>query len=206
MDARRLRAGQLARFAGVSPAAVSEWLAGKRRPRPEMLRAIAHPLGVTYEEAMQAAGYLSGERPTPSGMEPIPLDQLPVGELLSVMEDLIPVYYIGRAELGPGAWMEPVVYLPRGMLGRRKRVGRVIASGECMEPDIHDGETVLVDLEASAKPGDVVAATTPDGTVIKRLVQNGEGMELRGNNGQRIPIGDGVRVQGVVFFVGRLLL
>jgi len=43
---------------GISHAALSDWLAGKRHPRPDSLRRLAAALGVPYEEALKAAGYL----------------------------------------------------------------------------------------------------------------------------------------------------
>ena len=61
MRAKGLRQGQLAAYGKVSPAAVSDWATGKRHPRPAMLRLIAQPLGATYEEALEAAGYLTPE-------------------------------------------------------------------------------------------------------------------------------------------------
>jgi transcriptional regulator with XRE-family HTH domain len=49
IDGRGLRHGWVARQAGLSPSALSLWLSGKRRLRPERLEALARVLQVPVE-------------------------------------------------------------------------------------------------------------------------------------------------------------
>ena len=59
IDERGISLRMLAVRSGLSDAAISEWLAGKRHPRPDSLRRLAAALRVPYEEALAAAGYLA---------------------------------------------------------------------------------------------------------------------------------------------------
>lgn len=50
---------QLSLYSGVSNAYISQLENGKRNiPKPEILKKICKPLGVTYEELMDRSGYL----------------------------------------------------------------------------------------------------------------------------------------------------
>lgn len=51
---------QLARQIGANPSAVSKWVNGKQRPRPEQCARIAEVLGLSTEWVMEAAGHLPG--------------------------------------------------------------------------------------------------------------------------------------------------
>ena len=202
----RLSQNALAEYIGASSGAMSRWMTGQETPRPAYCRKLAKYFKVPEEEVLRAAGHLS---PDPSAMtnqapEGVPLDQLPVGDLLEAIEDMVPVPYLGEASAGPGTWNEPVTYLPKGVLGRRRFVTRTLVRGDCMAPDIRDGETVLVDMAAEWRDGDIVAATIGNEVVIKRFKKEGDAYFLVPNEGEPIPVVDGVLIQGVVF--GKFML
>jgi len=53
---------QLALYSGISAAHISRLERGLRPiPSPDTIRKLAKPLGITYEELMKAAGYLSDD-------------------------------------------------------------------------------------------------------------------------------------------------
>lgn len=138
----------LAQQSGVSEATIRAWLRGERRPEPDKLRAVAAVLKVDPEEFIRAA---YAERPEP----PI----------------LVPVFphYISA---GPGAMPEYTAYWPSS--GERgHNFVAVPVSGDCMEPRIHEGETVVVDTDGSPRPGDIVAAEYRGERIVKLLEERG---------------------------------
>ena len=88
----------------------------------------------------------------------------------------VPVIELSAAA-GPGRalWDEPVeqwMVLPEGAPQMRALAIRI--SGESMEPLLHDGDTVLVELGAALTKGRVVVARHPDdGYVCKRVERVG---------------------------------
>ncbi|MBX6770852.1 MAG: S24 family peptidase [Chloroflexi bacterium] len=50
--------------------------------------------------------------------------------------------------------------------------------GDCMEPRIHDGETVVVDITESPRPGDIVLAVHDGETLLKILERRSDGLYL----------------------------
>lgn len=61
MDAGYRSQGELSRACGVDHSTIARWERGDVRPNPENLKKLAPSLGVSYEEAMAAAGYLPDE-------------------------------------------------------------------------------------------------------------------------------------------------
>lgn len=70
--------------------------------------------------------------------------------------------------------------------------GRYVAlnvSGGSMLPLLHDSDVVLVNMEAAARPGEIVLARTSEGYVVKRLVRmSPSGVELESLNADFGPI------------------
>jgi SOS-response transcriptional repressor LexA len=61
--------------------------------------------------------------------------------------------------------------------------------GESMLPLLHDGDVVLVNMTAAARPGDIVLARTDDGYVVKRLARmSTSGVLLESLNSEFDPI------------------
>lgn len=107
---------ELARVLGVSPSAVSEWLAGRRRPGIQHLERIARLAGVNPGAALRDFGYLIGHY----GAELPPATSTREAVMLRVQAAI--------AELSE-ADLEIVELLASAMAGRtrprRKRAGRI---------------------------------------------------------------------------------
>lgn len=80
LQKRGIRQTDLAKEMGLKQQAVSKWMTGETRPRPDMVPALAAALGLDQIEVMAAAGYLehtlikephhgSGEPTRPSGFD-----------------------------------------------------------------------------------------------------------------------------------------
>lgn len=52
------------------------------------------------------------------------------------------------------------------------------ASGDSMEPTLHDGETLVVDRGRSWRPGAVVLAETTEGLLVKRAYPHPDGKRI----------------------------
>lgn len=58
LETRGWRQSELARRTGINTGAVSRWISGKARIRPESCLLVAEALGVSPEEVLAAAGYV----------------------------------------------------------------------------------------------------------------------------------------------------
>lgn len=179
MERRGLSARRLAEVSGIHPNTINAWLRGATEPTPATLRLIAPHLGVGADELIRVA---FAERPEPPILVPI----LP--------------HYISA---GPGTIPEYVAYWPRP--GERSHQFVAIAvSGTCMEPRIHAGETVVVDTDASPKPGDIVAAEHRDEYIVKLLERrNGRLYLVAIQDEPPIEVNEETRILGVVVQVTR---
>lgn len=95
------------------------------------------------------------------------------GSLMQAAGRPIPwVQQATAAGIGRELWDEECdawVSLPEDLPG-----GNYVAlnvRGESMLPLLHDGDVVLVNMAATAQPGDIVLARTEDGYVVKRLTR-----------------------------------
>lgn len=97
----------------------------------------------------------------------------------------IPVVAEGSASLKGGAVNE-WVYMPRSetagtsdqhLIGIRSR-------GNCIEPDIVDGDVVITDTSATARTGDIVAVAIEGTTHLKRYRQRGTRHVVFSNEGE----------------------
>jgi SOS-response transcriptional repressor LexA len=166
---------------GIGPSYIGELERGIiKRPEKERLVALADILGLATEQLLSLADYSGG------GLEE--MVQLPVGDISA----------------GPGAWTDLTFYLPRKLVAAKSVVGYHVR-GTSMEPDIPEGSLVAIDRERTAKPGDIVVAWLNDLGVVKRLMESEGQWFLVGNSSAPIRVEEGVRIEGVVIFVGRFL-
>jgi len=100
--------------------------------------------------------------------------------------------------------------VPAGSPGRPGRRGTPKAyslriSGDSMiGAGIHDGDLVIVQQKRSARSGEIVVATTPDGEwTVKRLRRRRQGYRLEPENRKFAPIGQPFKVVGRVMGVFR---
>ena len=79
--------------------------------------------------------------------------------------------------------------------------------GDSMIDDgILDGDTIIVNPEARAKPGDIVVALVDDEATVKRFYRHGDMIELRPANASMAPMmfpARSVQLQGVVVALQR---
>lgn len=183
------RTRDLARLIGCSHQAVSAWTLGRTRPEPQYTAALARVFGVT-RESIEA---MLGQSPVPSERNLDFMDHLRLLQLKAP----IPIRIEGIASAGPGAWQDTIWMAPE-LKGRRPRALKV--TGTCMAPRIEPGDTVIVDTEASPRPGRIVAAQQDGQIVVKRF----QGEWLEGDDGSSIPI-DGWQILGVAIEVNKPL-
>lgn len=158
---------QLARKSGISRGHISVIeLRKESHPRTDVLLKLARAFDIPVEDLYEAAGYETGEREgrreeTPEEI----LERLRVAQPVS-----IPVYLDFRIHAGK-VHEEPVEYTywakPR-MAGRN--IQAYIVRGRCLEPDIKDGDIVIVDQDLVGEPGDLVLCLIKDEIVVGRLV------------------------------------
>ena len=101
----------------------------------------------------------------------------------------IPVYAEFPVHLGGGG-TEPLdyLYLPRPEFVDRE-IQAFQCEGTCLEPDIADGDTIIIDRNANIDPGNIVATLYEQKLHIGRLRVIG-GEQFVENSDQRIPLED----------------
>ena len=135
------------------------------------------------------------DRPLPRTLVGAPLMPIAIGVVAQA-----------NAGLGGGP-VEEWVYLPWEVARGRTLLG-VRVSGDCMEPDVADGDVVIIDVAAVASEGSMVAATilASGDFVLKRLYRRNGEIELRPNVGEPLVLRpDQVRIDGVAIQVNRRL-
>jgi phage repressor protein C with HTH and peptisase S24 domain len=61
----------------------------------------------------------------------------------------------------------------------------VKVEGDCMEPELHDGDVALVAKEIEPEPGDIVAFSDGDALFFARYRRRGRGASIYNNDGER---------------------
>lgn len=203
-DQRGLSQKELAARAHVGRPWLSLIEAGHReRVDPDRLRRLAAALRVPAETLLAAAGY---------DVAPVPIrEHRPAYEIAReleaslrqapIMVDEIPA----TVSAGPGAPVEAEAwpYYPRPA-ERGHYFVAVEVVGTCMEPRIPQGARVIVDTEASPRPGDVVVADH-DGERVVKVLERREGalylVALR--NEAPIKVTEQTRILGTVVYWGK---
>ncbi len=196
-EARGIEPGQLAAYAKVSASWVSR-LEADEVPNPSgtMLAKIARVLRVSVDTL------LHGETPAPPLMPEELLRQLEAS--LTRTPILVPVTeHPASAGFGVEGVAEYLPYMPETG-ERRHRFIAVEVRGDCMEPRIHAREHVIVDTDASPRPGDIVLAVHDGEIIIKGLEQHDGGMYLVAlQKRPPLKVNEETRIIGVVKMVMR---
>jgi len=175
-DEHRLTQEELARKVGVDRSYISQLEKDKiARPSYKVLDQIAQALHVPI-------GYLTGgPRPPAESPEEI-LDRLRLATPVRV-----PIYGQFALQLGAEG-VEPLdyVYVPRPDFANREIEG-YRCEGTCLEPDIDDGDTIIIDRNASIETGDIVVTLAADRVHVGRLRTIGNGQFIE-NRDTRIPL------------------
>jgi len=198
MDRRGIIQSQVAAYAGVSSAAVSRWATGKSRPDPEYVRRLAELFQEPLHKLYALAGHPSEY--TPPERQPLSLRNATV-EFLAELPIEVPVYeQLASAGEGQAAVLDRIFLPPHR--GRRDRLFGLRVRGTSMEPEIRDGDTLVIDPDATARDGDTVVGSVGDETFVKTLRQKSDHFVLQGTNGKVVQAADAT-IAGVVIQVVR---
>lgn len=197
--AKGWKAARLARKAGVDPATILRIERGESLGRSESIAWITEALELE-PAVVQAALRESGAPWQFRAVLRTPQ------ELFRELAEITPLLIPEREwpiSAGPGVPAEQELwpYWPGpGERGHEFTVVRV--TGTCMEPRIREGERVVVDVSASARPGDFVAAEHDGERLVKRLEQRGGDLWLVALQGQPpIKVDGATEIIGVVRMV-----
>jgi SOS-response transcriptional repressor LexA len=190
--------------AGVDPAQVSKGIAGKLNLSDRVLGELAGLIDLAPADLIAKANADRWGTPPALPYDPAAFDQF--REL--AMEGFAIPYY-GRVGCGEFLELADVAQGTRNVPARfvddptDPTIGTVEAWGDSMnKARIHEGMTLLVRCQNTAKPGQIVLADVPfHGTTCKRLVKEGAQLFLAAESSTsypRIEINADVRIVGVV--------
>ncbi|MBA7645675.1 hypothetical protein ES703_53433 [subsurface metagenome] len=151
------------------------------KPSADTLLKLARALKIRPEELYHAAGYiidtnvlLRVHKETPEDI----LDRLRVS-----ISSTVPVYE--DFPFHAGSPVEPVDHVP---IVKERARGRnlegYIARGNCLEPEISDGNIIIVDRDGQIDNGDIVAALVDDMLHLGRLRKIADELWLESNHGR----------------------
>lgn len=174
-----------------------------KRPDRERLERIATALEVPAATVLAAAGFRVAPMPIREQRTPYEIArELEVALRQSPI--LIPEAE-GVVSAGPGAPAEAErwpYYPTPAERGHQFTVVRVV--GSCMEPRIHEGERVIVDMTESPRPGNIVAARRDGEHLVKLLEKrNGDLWLVALQDQPPIRVDGGVTILGVVKMISR---
>jgi SOS-response transcriptional repressor LexA len=180
---------------------VSRWVSGAVTPSGRSIATISRVLAVDPSEVYATIG---GER---RGSPRSPEDIL--AELEANQPVAVPVIRDVVAHMGAGGgFIDDYVFLPPAYRRRRsKNILSLIAHGDCMSPQIEDGDVVVFDKDAPWKANDIVVAGVDGYAVIRRVVDvSGKPMLRADADGSTHSIGAADHIFGRVIYVMRPLL
>lgn len=193
MVKRDLSQRELAKGLSVTPSAVNRWVNGDAIPDTASCERLAN----FFEEPLEKIYAMAGH-PVSSSYKPPPERQRSLRdqalELLADLPVAVPVYE-QRASAGFGQEVLDWVYLEPG----HETDGRYIAirvRGTSMEPDLEDGDLIIMDTQASPEIGEMVVATIGDQIYVKEYRERRGHVILVGNTGE-IPADD-AKIEGVL--------
>ena len=171
---------KLAEKAGVPRTSLASWELDRTVPKTEFILKLTRALNITVEELYQAAGYIK-ETKTPYRHKETPEElwrraMLATPITLQVCEDFT---------LHAGEPVEPAEYVH---VDRPRATGKDLyafrVKGDCLSPEINDGDTLIVDRRSDVKSDDVVACLMDREVHIGRLKKVDEDLWLENNHGR----------------------
>jgi SOS-response transcriptional repressor LexA len=170
VEKRGILPSQLAAYVGVSHVTVGRWLKGEDVPSPDNCRKLATYLHVTEDTLLEMAGH-RGKR---ADIQPPLTPEELIQRLRTELPISIPIVeQIGHADRG--AIAQGYVYLPP-QLARNRRLQAIYVKGDCMLPLIQEGDLIVVDLDASPSPSNVVVVLVDgDDVEVKRIARIADG-------------------------------
>lgn len=148
---------ELARRVGLTNSAVSQWEAGRAKPRIGVMKSLSEIFGMTVSEL------LGGDAPGAGMREP-------VGR-----SGMVPMRRLGKTHAGSAVEEIPddgVVEVPAGVAGRHPHAFMLDVDGDCMDRAYPPGCVVMVDPDMEPWNGcAVVAETQPGESVMRRYMR-----------------------------------
>ncbi len=193
---------EFARAAEIPGQYVSNWVNNKIALSLDYLPAVARALHADPHTVAAHMGIpLPDRSPPPRSAEDI------LAELEANAPVAVPVVQNVVASMGSGVPIEEFLYLPpHYRRGKRNRILAVKAEGECMEPNVHEGDYVIFDKDAPWKSGDIVVAAVDGRVMVKRLMQDGRRYLLRADaTGDTFTLSENDQVFGRVIQITRSL-
>lgn len=154
---------ELAKIAGVSRGAVSQWEGGFSEPRMGAIQRIADHYGLLKSNIIEDGGM----------MTPPPANAIPVRGTSA----MVPVRVLGRTHAGERMDEDESDYeaeFPAGVVSRHPRCFALRVEGDCMNRRYPDGCHVLVDPDIEPSNGRSVVAEFEDGRSVLRCYYRGQ--------------------------------
>jgi len=176
-EERGLTQSELGRKSGLAPSHISRIEAGAyTKPENRTIIYLATGLNMTIDMLVKE---LRGKSPQPRQETPEDiLERLRVAISFTVpiYEDF-PIY--------AGEPVEPIgyVHIARDW-ARGKRLEGYMAHGKCLEPEISDGNIIIVDRDGQMDNGDIVAALVDGELYLARLRKIADELYLENNEGR----------------------
>lgn len=156
-----------------------------KNPRQDTIKTLAKGLGITLVELVGEVG---------------PVDTWHLVE--QSLKAYIPVY----VEVGAGEGVEPIDYVAITRVRAAPETLRAYrVDGLCLEPEIHHGDTLIVDTARVPVSGNLVVVIMEGKAAVKRYKEDSQGNKwLEDNEGKYQP--EDVRLHGVVIEYVRKLV
>jgi len=190
-EIRRLRKergwtfNELAKRSHVNSGTLRSIETGKsKNPTTSNLLKIASAFGKRYEELFQAAGYIKDARVAYQPRKETPeelLDRFRIN-----LPESVPIY--DYFPFHAGNQVEPTGFTPvvRDRSKTRNLEG-YIAKGKCLEPEVRDGDIIIIDRNGQIEHGDIVACLVGEELHLARLRKISGELYLE-NNERRIKL------------------
>lgn len=154
---------ELAKIAGVSRGAVSQWEGGFSEPRMGAIQRIADHYGLLKSNIIEDGGMST----------PLPANAIPVRGTSA----MVPVRVLGRTHAGERMDEHESDYeaeFPEGVVSRHPGCFALKVEGDCMNRRYPEGCHVLVDPDAEPSNGRAVVAEFEDGRSVLRCYYRGQ--------------------------------
>lgn len=158
---------QLSESLGISYSTISDWINGKAYPRIDKIEMMANYFGINKSDLVEE--HFTEEKP--QGLKIPVLGTVAAGIPISAVEDILDYEEV------PQSWENQGEFF-----GLRIK-------GDSMQPEINDGDTVIVRQQSTANNGDVVIAlVNGDDATCKKFEKLDNGIMLISNNSSYSPM------------------
>ena len=172
---------ELAKRSGVDRTTIASIETGKvANPSAETFIKLARAFSVRLEELHHIAGYIDSNvllRVHKETLEEI-LDRFRI-----VMPSTVPIY--ADFPFHAGKPVEPMDYIP---VVKDRAKGRnlegYITHGKCLEPEVKDGDIIIIDREGEIEQGDIIACLVNDEIHLARLRKIADEIWIENNHGR----------------------